>query len=562
MARRHPQILTLGLCVVLAGCSSFSSSISNASSLPSVSSTEASSEASPSSEISSQESSSLADPGTPIDEDTSAVTPLEDKYRNFYEIFVGSFYDANGDGKGDLKGVEAKLDYLYGSGYTGIWLMPIFSSPSYHKYNTTDYYAIDPAYGTIEDLKSLIAACHQKKMTLILDLAMNHSSKTCAYYQNALAAHVKAKKGETLTTEESAIENLYSWSDDFQSGYSYAYGDQNFTFFVESNFSDDMPEFNFDNPQARTIFKDVAKYYYDLGIDGFRLDAVKYYYYKSTLKTIEWLKEFSSYCHTLNPASYLVGECWSEASEIQTYYGSGLDSLFNFPSSMVGSNALYKNINMDGILCANYVDNVKQLLTTATGAIPAPFLDNHDMGRVGRKNEGQCKFVYGLLAMMNGAAFTYYGDELGVNGTTPPDENVRCYMPWGEGSFPGKCQNPDGGKDGYINPPLSTQSADPSSIYAYYKKANYLRNKFPLIARGSLKKADADADKTLVVLEKEEGTSSLKLILNFSSSVYRNYPLSTSEKVVGQLLGSRNTYIGSLASGEIVIPPYGIAVVA
>ena len=112
------------------------------------------------------------------------VDPTDDNYRTFYEIFTSSFSDTNGDGIGDLKGITNRLDYLNDGdvnsgkslGVQGIWLTPIFQSPSYHKYDVTDYYKIDSSFGKLEDLKNLLDQCHKRNVKLILDLVLNHTS--------------------------------------------------------------------------------------------------------------------------------------------------------------------------------------------------------------------------------------------------------------------------------------------------------------------------------------------------------------------------------------------------
>lgn len=121
---------------------------------------------------------------------------MDDNYRNYYEIFVGSFYDSDGDGMGDLKGVEEKLDYISDLGCNGIWLMPIMPSPTYHKYDTTDYEAVDEAYGTADDFKELASACHEKGIRLIIDVAMNHSSSQHPWFTQACEYLAGLKAGE------------------------------------------------------------------------------------------------------------------------------------------------------------------------------------------------------------------------------------------------------------------------------------------------------------------------------------------------------------------------------
>ena len=122
---------------------------------------------------------------------------VQDNARVFYEIFVGSFSDSNGDGIGDLRGIIDKFDYLNDGdpnsgkslGIEGIWLSPIFSSPSYHKYDVTDYYTIDPKFGTQQDLDDLIALCHSRGVKLILDLVINHTARSCSWFGEFTKAH-------------------------------------------------------------------------------------------------------------------------------------------------------------------------------------------------------------------------------------------------------------------------------------------------------------------------------------------------------------------------------------
>ena len=126
------------------------------------------------------------------------VDPINDNYRTFYQIFVGSFSDSNGDGIGDIRGIINRFDYLNDGninsdkslGVQGIWLSPIFSSPSYHKYDASDYYKIDWRFGTEEDLKELIDLCHKRNVKLILDLAINHTSNQHSWFMGFKDARI------------------------------------------------------------------------------------------------------------------------------------------------------------------------------------------------------------------------------------------------------------------------------------------------------------------------------------------------------------------------------------
>ena len=278
-------------------------------------------------------------------------------YRNYYEIFVRSFRDFDGDGIGDLQGVIEKLDYIEDLGYTGIWLMPINTSTSYHKYDVDNYYEIDPSYGTMADFEELVRECHYRGIKVIIDLVINHSSAYNPLFKKAVDAHNKELKGETLTAEEEIFKDFYTFYDtkeDIPSGTT-AYKAPKGDFYYEGNFSSNMPELNYDNPAVYEEVKNIMKFYFDKGVDGFRLDAVKYFYFNQHEENVEVLRKINEMAKELNPKSYLVGECWDSEQVISLYYKSGLDSFFNFPGSVTASDGYIINgINREGDGLVNY----------------------------------------------------------------------------------------------------------------------------------------------------------------------------------------------------------------
>ena len=322
--------------------------------------------------------------GKRIAEDLETTNIIEDNYRNYYEIFVRSFYDSDGDGIGDLKGVTEKLDYIKELGFNGIWLMPINKSNSYHKYDVVDYFEIDKSYGTMEDLEELISECHKRDIKIILDLVLNHSSSGNAMFTKAKKAHEKYLTFQTLTEEEEIYKDFYSFYDsksDIPATVT-AYKVAGKDYYYEANFSTNMPEFNCDNPAVREKFKEIMKFYLDKGIDGFRLDAVKYYYYESHRKSVELLSEIKKWATEINPNAYIVGECWDGDAIIEQYYGSGCDSFFNFSTSVSNpASYIINSLNLDGKMLNRYYDGLLSNISMAKDGIPAPFLCNHDMPR-------------------------------------------------------------------------------------------------------------------------------------------------------------------------------------
>ena len=220
------------------------------------------------------------------------VDTTDDNYRTFYEIFTGSFSDSNGDGIGDLNGIINRLGYLNDGdpqsgnslGVQGIWLTPIFSSPSYHKYDAMNYYKVAYDFGTNDDLKKLALECHNRNIKLIIDLAINHTSNQHQWFTSFVKAHQ-----ENDTTNEFYDYYTYYNKDDLVSGKKVKMiSGTNHKY--ECNFADDMPELNYDNPKVREEMLKVAKFWLDLGVDGFRFDAIKYLYYGEDTKNIEFWK--------------------------------------------------------------------------------------------------------------------------------------------------------------------------------------------------------------------------------------------------------------------------------
>ena len=523
--------------------------------------------------------------GERIPEDLTSTNIIDDDYRNFYEIFVGSYYDSNGDHVGDLQGVIKKLDYIEDLGYNGIWLMPIFTSPSYHKYDSANYLEIDPNYGTMDDLEALIDACHERGINIILDLMINHSSVTNTLFTDAAKDYAKYLNNPNSYTAPSTRSNKdwYVFSDSPMNGYSELNVDGK-TIYYESNFSPTMPEFNLDNDDVRTYFEEVAADYLNLGIDGFRLDAVIYYYYMNHEKNYEYLTEFHDYCASIKEDVYIVGECWQNNSVIKDYYANTtLESYFYFGTQgptgdivySTGSNGAFADIYYNSIVTGMPENTMGP---NGVPSVPAPFLDNHDVSRIARSNVEETKFFYGLLAMMNGTPFTYYGDEIGMVGskTATSDLDVRTYMLWDEGDFEGKCNSPQGANESYIHPPVDEQLADDNSILNYYKKANLLRNQLPSIARGEITNVGTKTKLNLnfvsptsednnfyMNIEKTYGDEVINIIINYNTNRFVTYDYLEEgyNEVVGQLVVDANTYIGLDEEGNLSLPPRAIAIV-
>ena len=278
----------------------------------------------------------LNDRGEAVVDDTALrpAAATDDNYRVFYEIFVGSFSDSNGDGVGDLRGIIDRMDYLNdgddGSGVSlgveGLWLSPIFKAGSYHKYDVNDYYAIDPAFGTQEDLVELLELCHQRNVKVILDLVINHTGTRNPWFTAFAAAH---RNGDT----QDPYYDFYTYCNKGETPPSGRTFRQlsGADILYECNFSDGMPELNYDNEAVRQAVLDVAKYYLDLGVDGFRFDAAKYIYLGDNAKSAAFWQWFMGELKAIKPDVYTVAEVWDSDGVTDVYYPAL--NCFNFTTS-------------------------------------------------------------------------------------------------------------------------------------------------------------------------------------------------------------------------------------
>ncbi len=426
------------------------------------------------------------------DVDFSHLRGQEGNARVFYEIFVGSFSDSDGDGTGDLQGIIRRMDYLNDGdpasglslGVGGIWLTPIFASPSYHKYDVTDFYTIDPAFGTMDDLRELIEICHERDVKLILDLPINHTGAQNRWFRNFLNAH-------QMQNPRNDYYDFYVWRDQGESlpaGRRFALSRQAGVLY-EANFSDSMPEPDFDQPFVRQTLLDVAKYYLDLGVDGFRFDAAKYIYLGDNAASAAFWEWYVGELRKIKPDLYTVAEVWDGEGVIDQYVP--FTNCFNFTTSQVGG--LYAETAKAGDvnrLTAYTEKTLDKLHRLNESAMNIPFIANHDTDRAAgylTVAGGQMKVAANLYLLSPGSPFIYYGEEIGLRGSrggANTDANRRLAMLWGDGD---SIQDPPGATyDPEKQTPYSVQDLKPmaTSLYNYYKTLIMLRRANPEIALG------------------------------------------------------------------------------
>ena len=444
-----------------------------------------------------------------------------DKYRTFYEIFPYSFYDSNGDGIGDLNGITQHLDYLNDGatsttndlGIEGIWLMPVMQSPSYHKYNVTDYMTVDKDYGTNDDMKKLVEEAHKRHINVIIDLVINHSSRSNEWFQKAIE---ELKAGKT----DGYADYYHFEKGEKKVGWHSAGVDD---WYYQGEFDTDMPDLNLENENLRQELQDIAKYWLtDIGVDGFRLDAVWWFESgNSSLDddgSIEDLKWFYDYAKTVKEDVYMVGECWKDSTTISNFYKSGVDSFFNF--DMQGSTGRV-NTAVSDKNAKSYISYLEMwqndIRKNNPDAIDTPFISNHDTGRSAGflLKETQRRLAAALYLMAPGNPFIYYGEEIGMTGSQN-DPEKRTGMYWSSTDTTGYVAKiPGAGVDGKPEKSVEEQLADENSLLNFYKKAIALRNQNPEIAKGTLTAVDLGKNETSAYISEYNG-SKVMVIFNLS----------------------------------------------
>jgi alpha-amylase len=491
---------------------------------------------------------------------------IDDNYRNYYEIFVGSFYDSDGDGMGDLKGVEEKLDYISDLGCNGIWLMPIMPSPTYHKYDTTDYEAVDEAYGSADDFKELASACHEKGIRLIIDVAMNHSSSQHPWFTQACEYLAGLKAGEKPDDTVCPYVDYYHFSDK-QEGTTYYAVPGSSSWWYEGSFWSEMPDLNLKSPAVQKEFEEVADYWIDLGVDGFRMDAAMHYEENATNANCDILNKLYTYCKEKNPQFYMVSEVWASENVIADYYASGTPSMFNFDAGTAKGalvNAVRKG---DPVSLVNSMLKYQNDFSAKNpDYIDAPFLSNHDMARIANtlvNDPDKIKTAAGLLMTMNGSPFVYYGEEIGMNSSGTKDENKRIPMVWSKTDTTGMTKGP-ADMDAGIESPFPAedeQEKDKDSILSYYKNALRLRNQNPEIARGTIEKVESLCKDSQAAITKTYQDSTIGIVYNLgegNDTVDLKGTALENMNLEGSLTLKEETV--QLKDGKLEMPPCSIVV--
>jgi len=458
-----------------------------------------------------------------------------------YEIFVRSFADSNGDGIGDLDGVTAKLPLLNDGdaatqtdlGVDFLWLMPIHPATSYHGYDVTDFRAVSPELGTLADLDELVAAAHARGIKVILDMVLNHTSAQHPWFQASAAGPTNAKR------------DWYVWSPTNPNypgpnGAPNAWSLGNGAYYY-SAFNGGMPDLNLRNALVEQELVDSMRFWLARGIDGFRLDAVRYFYENGSASLRDqpenhaFLKRVRATLQADYPDALLVAEAWAEPEVSSTYFGDGNEVQLAFSFNLAFS-ILTSAASTNGSV-AQLNETLRRFESALAGkdrGYEAPFVSNHDIGRAARGlrfAQGGTRVAAAALLAMPGTPFLYYGDEIGMQGgdSDPQKRSPMRWTPtgpvygftskastWCQDSLETDCGNAPAEAAGVD---VETQQADPGSLWNLHRKLIALRHAQAPLARGeAARPALSGAGAGVFALVRTWEGKRVLFVANFASS--------------------------------------------
>lgn len=434
----------------------------------------------------------------------------------FYEVFVRSFNDSNGDGVGDIQGLIQKLDYLNDGdpattddlGITGIWLMPITQSPSYHGYDVIDYNQVDFEYGSNDDFKQLMEAAHKRGIKVIIDLVLNHTSAQHPWF-------VESVKGNP------EYADWYIW-EDTDPGYAGPWGQKvwikarNDRYYY-AVFWDQMPDLNLENPEVTAEIQNISRFWVEeMGVDGFRLDAIRHFVedgpaQENTAATHAWLQDYYRFYKSLDPALLTVGEAWTLTPLIIDYVGDEVDIAFEFELAEAFITAA------KGPLAVAFTKQMQIVLDSYPEGQYGVFLTNHDQNRVMSQlndDEVRARLAATMMLTAPGVPFIYYGEEIGMTGFKP-DEDIRRPMQWNSDNlrvgftsgFPWRSPAGD-----YTERSVALQDAAPDSLLNHYRALIHLRSNNSALRTGDAVLVDAGSPRLYAMLRYNDEQAFLILV--------------------------------------------------
>jgi alpha-amylase len=434
-----------------------------------------------------------------------------------YEIYVRAFQDSDGDGIGDLDGATSRLDYLEWLGVTDLWLMPINPSPSEHGYDPTDYLDVESDYGTLADMRELLAAADERGIRVILDLVVNHTSDRHPWFLASAAGDQRFRDYYVWRAEPPAWQGLSAGSPWHRRGGSH----------YLALFDGSQPDLNHRNPEVRRRIFDAARFWLELGVAGFRVDAIQHIVegeqgaIRNTAETFAWVREFERFVEAAAPSAYLLGETWMSTPLIARYHlDAGLDMSTNYPLW----DALVSGVQARSPATVRAVLEQDERLYPP-GATRGPFLSNHDQMRPAtrfgflRSDPARLRLAAALLMTMPGVPILYYGEEIGMpNGSGDDDRYKRTPMRWSESGFAGFSSTAPWHDFSTDDPSVSVfaQRDDQASLLSWYRFLIGLRRSSPALHSGTLTLLEGGPPAVLAFL-RSHGDERVLVLANFSA---------------------------------------------
>jgi len=439
-----------------------------------------------------------------------------------YQIWPRSFSDADGDGNGDFVGMTKKLPYLQSLGVKAVWLTPVFESPSYHGYDTADFYSVESDYGTQAEFDGFLQQAESAGIKVILDLVINHVSNQHPWFLKSV-------------NKEPGYEDFFVWSKTLPANYGSAWSDvpdpkrvwyynKTRKEFYYSVFGAAQPDLNFKNPVVVAEIKKIVAFWLAKGVDGFRLDAVRYFveeggipYQADTQGTLDFLVDLNKFVKSQNPNAYLIGEALASNELIAKYYdhGKGIDAVFDFDFAAIVGGRLELRAVTTALTDEENNQNVKllrealwrNLSERSTPIAPnyffSPVVNNHDLNRMAirvKEQPASIKLAASLLLLSPATPYMYYGEEIGMSQAGVDDDMYRrglmqwddsanagfnttdkrwmddaAWFPWKETFTPwwGFYWKNITNK---LDATVAGQASKPNSMLSFYKKLIALRN--------------------------------------------------------------------------------------
>ncbi len=481
-----------------------------------------------------------------------------------YQIYIRSFQDSNGDGIGDIKGITARLPHVASLGVDAIWIAPFFRSPMKDfGYDIADYREIDPSFGTLSDFDELLAAARDLGIRVLVDLALSHTSDRHPWFT------------ESRSSRDHARSDWYVWADpkpdgtppnnwlSVFGGSSWAWDSTRQQYYLH-NFLASQPDLNFHNPSVQDAVIDVAKFWLDRGVDGFRLDTINFYFHDLQLRDNPPLPdEFrnTSIAPSVNPYNYQCHRYDKNRPENIAFLGRLRSLLERYPESIAigevgdaqrgleilaeytsGDNRIHMCYAFEFLSgnrpnAGRFADVLAQLARLGPDAWPAWAFSNHDVERhATRWNLGpeRNRVMIHLMVCLKGALCLYQGEELGLPQADLAFEDLRD--PYGVRfwpEFPGRdgCRTPMVWKSTARNCGFSDvrpwlpvpeahrvlaadrQAGDAGSVLSAYRSAIALRRASPALRTGSLEVLAAEGD--FLALERRLGAERVVCAFNF-----------------------------------------------